>query len=92
MKTKTINVYTDPGHGWAKVSRAELIRFGILDRISHYSYQRKDHVYLEEDCDLSVYLVALRNAGYTVSFREHVCRERQSKIRGYDRFVKGTAQ
>ena len=86
MKTKTINIYTDPGHGWAKVTRAELKRLGLAEKISSYSYQRKDHVYLEEDCDLSVYLSALRDAGYNVSFRDYACRDRMSKIRGYDSY------
>lgn len=92
MKNRTVTVYSDPGHAWAKVSRAELQRLNLLDQISSYSYQRKGFVYLEEDCDLSVYLVALRDAGATIKFKEMVSRERQSKIRGYDHFRKGAAE
>jgi hypothetical protein len=92
MKNRTITVYSDPGHAWAKVSRAELIRLGLIDKISTYSYQRKGFVYLEEDCDLGLYIVALRDAGATIKFKEMVSRERQSKIRGYDYFRKGVAE
>lgn len=86
MKHKTINVYTDPGHGWAKVSRATLKRLGLEEKISSYSYQRNDQVYLEEDCDLSLYISALKDQGFSITFREHVCRERRSKIRSYDQY------
>lgn len=86
MRNKTINIYTDPGHGWAKVSRADLKRLGLIDKISAYSYQRNDQVYLEEDCDLSLYISSLKDQGFSITFREHVCRERMSKIRGYDHY------
>jgi hypothetical protein len=93
MKNRTITVYSDPGHAWAKVSRSELIRLGLIDKISTYSYQRKGFVYLEEDRDLGLYIVALRDAGATIKFKEMVSRERQSKIRGYDYFrVEGMTQ
>ena len=46
---KTIVYYTDPGHGWFAVKRAELAQLGILGQVSHYSYQRGRTVYLEED-------------------------------------------
>ena len=46
--------FEDPGHGWLEVTRAELERLGLLDKISGYSYQSIDglFVYLEEDSDL----------------------------------------
>ena len=41
MKTKTIPYYTDPGHGWIKVSLKELEKYDLMDKISSYSYIRK---------------------------------------------------
>lgn len=46
----------DSGHGWLKVKRAEIISLGLQDKISGYSYQDGEDVYLEEDCDASVFL------------------------------------
>jgi hypothetical protein len=83
---KTINRYSDPGHGWAKVKLSELIKLGIHTRISGYSYRRGDYVYLEEDCDLSLYLATLKAAGIEFTFKEHVARTRSSKIRSYERY------
>ena len=48
---KTLNFFSDPGHGWLKVKKAELVKFGLIESISSYSYERNDSVYLEEDCD-----------------------------------------
>jgi len=50
--------HEDPGHGWLEVPKRELIELGIADQISDYSYQDKDNVYLEEDCDMTIFLKA----------------------------------
>lgn len=87
MKTKTILFYSDPGHGWAKVSIRELNKLGIADKITTYSYMRGDYAYLEEDCDLTTYVNALRDAGYKdeqIKFKGTTSAYRQSRIRGYD--------
>ena len=54
----TYRYITDPGHGWIEVSRAEINRLCIEDQISNYSYQHADMVYLEEDCDATVFIRA----------------------------------
>jgi len=79
-----INVYADPGHAWAKVKKSTLAKLGIADKITTYSYMRGDYAYLEEDCDLSTLVSALRAAGVPFEFNEHVARFKQSKIRNYD--------
>jgi len=79
-----INVYADPGHAWAKVKKSTLAKLGIADKITTYSYMRGDYAYLEEDCDLSTLVSALRAAGVPFEFKEHVARFKQSKIRNYD--------
>jgi hypothetical protein len=55
--------YTDPGHGWLDVPRALLHELGIAERVSSYSYQRGDSVFLEEDCDYSLFRRAMMQAG-----------------------------
>jgi hypothetical protein len=72
MKTKTqthtyiIPFISDPGHGWGRVVRGAIEDVGIADKISRYSYQEGDFVYLEEDCDLYLFINALEQRGYKV--------------------------
>jgi hypothetical protein len=51
--------YEDGSHGWLQVPRSLVVAMGIEGKISGYSYQRLNDVYLEEDCDLSVFLNTL---------------------------------
>ncbi len=83
---KSFDIYSDPGHAWCKVPFSVLNELGILGKISHYSYQKNDFAYLEEDADLETLVLALRERGITPKFREHVAREKYSRIRGYDSF------
>jgi hypothetical protein len=83
MKKKQYIVYEDPGHGWLKTTRVELVRLGIADKISSCSYQRGKYVYLEEDCDLPKLHSAKTALGFEVTFKELVT-DRSSKIRSYE--------
>ena len=87
---KSITIYTDAGHGWAKVSLKELSRLNILDKISGYSYIHKNglNAYLEEDCDLSTYLKALDDKGIKFRMIEKNA-NKSSKIRSYARYQLG---
>lgn len=85
---KIFNFYGDPGHGWLAVPRKLLLELGIAVQISCYSYQRNETVYLEEDCDYSVFLEALRDAGIVPVIRERHA-DRRSKIRSYDPYRLG---
>ena len=60
---ETFTYYTDPGHGWVEVSRSLLHELGIADKITSYSYQRGEDVFLEEDCDLLTFARAMEKAG-----------------------------
>jgi hypothetical protein len=62
MKTE-FYYYTDPGHGWLEVPRDLLHELNIADDISHFSYQRLNKVFLEEDCDLAIFTRAMGAAG-----------------------------
>ena len=85
MKKFTITVYADRGHAWGKVKRDVLLEHSVEHLISSYSYQMRDNVYLEEDCDLSLVCDALEDAGYSVVFKEKTS-DNDSKIRGYERY------
>lgn len=84
--TFKIKFYSDPGHGWGAVKRQVLRQYGLLDRISGFSYQKGDTVYLEEDCDLPALVTALAANGTVVEW-ENKHTDNRSAIRGYDRFV-----
>jgi hypothetical protein len=84
-KTFTIIVYNDPGHAWGKVKRRVLKHLNIEKDISPYSYQLRDNVYLEEDCDLPILWNALQLGGYDVKFVEKTTNN-VSRIRGYEHY------
>ena len=81
-KKISIKVFADPGHAWARFPKAKQVSLGIADKISTYSYQNGANAFLEEDCDLSVLVVALRDRGYEIKFNESHA-NKQSKIRNY---------
>ena len=87
-KTFTVIVYADPGHAWAKVKRQVLINLGIADKVSSYSFQLRDNVYLEEDCDLFLLHQTLDAQGVRLKFVEKHT-DKTSKIRSYDRYQHG---
>jgi hypothetical protein len=80
-----LNVYNDPGHGWVAIKRDVLIKLGIEHKVSYYSYQRGQTVYLEEDCDMSLLISAARDAGITFGFVDKYTQKR-SPIRSYAQF------
>jgi hypothetical protein len=82
---KKVTVYNDPGHAWAAVKIAELQQLGIADKITAYSYQRGKTAYLEEDCDLSAYLAAIKATGQEVQIVEKHTNKR-SPIRSYSSY------
>jgi len=81
-KKISIKVFADPGHAWARIAKSKLVTLGIADKISTYSYQKGENAFLEEDCDLTVLVNALRERGYEIKFNESHT-NRQSKIRSY---------
>ena len=86
MKSITLQAFEDPGHGWVRFPKARLVKLGIADKISSYSYQNGDNAFVEEDCDLTVLVNALKAAGYTdIKFKSgHT--DRRSKIRNYESY------
>ena len=77
--------YEDPGHGWLKVKKSLIKELGIQDNITPYSYIRGDYVYLEEDCDFSTFVKAMKDVDKTVELRIHHT-NKTSKIRNYQHY------
>jgi hypothetical protein len=51
--------FNDSGHGWYSVKRSKLESMGVLSKVSGFSYQKGESVYLEENCDASLFFNAL---------------------------------
>ena len=80
-----LKYYTDPGHGWVAVKRKMLIENGVLNRITPFSYQKGDTVYLEEDCDASTLITVLATKGLVIQYvNKHT--NNRSPIRNYEHF------
>ena len=73
--------YSDPGHGWVAVPKALLRELGIAAKITSYSYERGETAFLEEDCDASAFIAAMKATGRSFTFREVVERNRDSFVR-----------
>lgn len=79
--------HNDGGHGWYAIKRKKLESMGILNNVTGFSYERGGTVYLEEDCDASLFFNALseeekQQIKVIDSYRDH------SPVRGYSRFAK----
>ncbi len=85
-KSLKLKFYSDPGHGWVAVKRELLENLGIAHRISVYSYQKGNTVYLEEDCDFSVLIEAFKQN--RISFElDHKYTDNRSPIRSYENYA-----
>lgn len=82
-----LDYITDPGHGWCKAPVKLLQKLELLEKISPYSYFRGDYVYLEEDCDLTLLMIAARDRGIALTFRERNCPEKLSRVRNYEHYA-----
>ena len=63
-------VFTDPGHAWVRVPKSLAHDLGIEGRVSSYSYQDSEFLYLEEDCDALLFINALNDWGYVPEFKD----------------------
>lgn len=81
---KVFHFYSDPAHGWLKVSLKDVAAVGLKSAdFSTYSYARNNSLYLEEDCDASLFVKAFEaKFGAKPNYREHYA-NRSSKIRNY---------
>ena len=65
---KTYRRICDPGHSWLEVPVEDVRDLaGVFDEITNFSPLKKRKFYLEEDCDLYTFFMAMRNKGYKVN-------------------------
>jgi hypothetical protein len=85
MRPVKIHIFEDPGHGWARFPKHRLVKLGIANDISSYSYQHKGNAFLEEDGDLSILLSALKLKGFEYKI---ICThtDKMSKIRNFQHY------
>lgn len=76
----------DDGHGWVEVPMALIEILDLKGKISNYSYRKGTMAYLEEDCDASALVQALKQENITYEF-EDVIHHGSSPVRSYSRFV-----
>lgn len=76
----------DAGHGWLEVDKKELTDLGIVNAISNYSYKKDGKVYLEEDCDASLFIQKLEEATRQTFKAKEVDDGDRSPIRQYQRY------
>jgi len=85
MKKITLQVFTDPSHGWIKISLNHLNKLNLIDKITPFSFINNKHAYLEEDCDASLLIDTLKQNDIHFEFRYHHSNT-SSKLRYYDQY------
>ena len=65
-----IRFICDASHGWGEVPMSLIDELGIGGEISNYSFRKGDKAYLEEDCDLYLFLNKMEERGLIVDFQE----------------------
>lgn len=85
MRKITLNVYTDPSHGWIKIALKHLNKLNLIDKITPFSFIYNNHAYLEEDCDASLLIDTLKQNDIHFEFRYHHSNT-SSKLRYYDSY------
>ena len=84
---KVFKFYSDPGHGWLAVPIKDLapVNLKVTD-FSPYSYIRGKTVYLEEDCDATMFILQYQfmNGGEKPKYIEKYT-DGTHPIRSYDR-------
>lgn len=85
---KTYTFHCDSGHGWLEVPLSDLMNMGLrTSDFSRYSYAHVNAryaptMYLEEDVDMAVFMLAAKRNGIEVELREAYV-DGESPIRSY---------
>ena len=85
---RAFKFFSDPGHGWLRVDIASAKAVGLEpSNFSQWSYQYNHWLYLEEDCDASLFVKAYMDKhNRAPTIHEHVS-ENSSAIRNYPRIA-----
>jgi hypothetical protein len=90
-KTFKFAFYSDVGHGWLRVPLDMLRELGILEQITHYSYKKDNHVFLEEDLDAHTFYNAfVEKYGYEPEIKNQ--HNETSFVRGLESFKVAVVQ
>lgn len=83
MKTMKLKFYSDPGHGWLAVPMATYLASGV--QATNYSYvnDARKVVYLEEDCDATNFVNALKLQGVEIE-TDYRATNKRSRVRRMD--------
>lgn len=84
--TTKFTAYSDPAHGWVKVSKKLLKVLGIDTAISTFSYQKGEFAYLEEDGDASLFVRTYEEKYGVVPTITDKYSNGSSKIRTYENY------
>lgn len=89
-KDKVYKFYSDSGHGWLAVKKQDLVDLGIFNQVTNYSYIKGNTVYLEEDCDASLFFKAFEiKFNIAPRYVSVFSNKDQSPIRSYERVKHG---
>ena len=84
-KNKLFKAYSDDQHGWLAVKKSDLEALAVKG-ISRFSYVKGQTVYLEEDCDLTLFIKAFE-AKFGIPPQIKTIRVNgSSPIRSYERY------
>ena len=89
MEGEIFTYLQDPSHGWIAVTKQQLKELGIADKISQCSYvsPSDDIVWLEEDCDASLFVQTYKEKyGYDPAIQEVVISNR-AFLRNFSRYT-----
>ena len=86
MRRMSFKRFHDPGHSWAEIPVSLLREFGIAGAISRYSYRRGGNAYLEEDCDLGLFVAACHARNIHPAWDEEITND-SSPIRSYRHYT-----
>ena len=83
-------VYADPGHAWVAVKIKVLEDLNIADKITAFSYVKGQTAYLEEDCDLSLFVKAYEEKyGQRPAFAPSKWTNGRCRVRSYAAYARG---
>jgi hypothetical protein len=81
-----VTFFNDAGHGWYSVKKAWLEFHGLMNKVSSFSYQKGDTIYLEEDCDASLLFNKAKEIGLELSVKSSY--KHRSPVRSYSTVTK----
>jgi hypothetical protein len=87
MKKVTLTFYSDPYSGWLKTPVEFLRILGIAHKITSFSYQKGDFVYLDEETDMARFIGAAEAAGWGVEVKSRRPAQGKSRIRRFYQYL-----